>query len=224
MWVAPALQIASSLFGGHEAKKAASAQQQGSQAGLDWIKNVYGQSQANFAPYLQAGQGGLSGLNALASGDYSGFMNSPDYLYAREQAIYGNDHSAAARGNLYSGGHSLDLAHEMNGIASQNLGNYRSSLMGLAGLGAQSASNLGSIGSGTMGPMQQGYNGIANAQAQGYGANAAMFGGVAGGLAGLVPQTSQSSYGGGANASTFGLPPPVDPYANASYGSSWFHA
>ena len=40
--------------------------------------------QANQQPYMQAGTQALGGLSQLANGDYSGFMNSPDYLYARD--------------------------------------------------------------------------------------------------------------------------------------------
>lgn len=218
-WVAPALDIASSLFGGHEAKKAASAQQQGSQAGLDWVKNVYNQSAGNLGGYIN---GGLQGLAALTGNKYE---QSPGYQFLQDEGRYAVDHSAAARGDLYSGGHSVDLERMAQGIAAQDYGNWWNREMGLAGLGAQAASNLGSIGTSTMGNVQNGYNGIANAQAQGYGANAGMFGNIAGTLGGLFPATSQSSYGGGNNASQFGLPPPVAPYANTGYGSNpWFHA
>lgn len=211
-WVAPALSIGSALFGGSQAKKAASAQQNASQQGLDWIKSVYGDSQGNFAPYLQAGQQGLAALSA-------GYQQSPAYDYLKKEMVDGVDASAAARGQLYSGGHSLDMARHINGLALSDQGQWFNQQMGLAGLGAQSASNLGSIGAGTMGPMQNGLNGIANAQAQGYGANAAMFGNIAGTLGGLVnPQATQSSFGSG--SSNFGLP-----QTSTSYGytpsNSW---
>lgn len=217
-WVAPALNIASSLFGGHEAKKAASAQQQGSQAGLDWVKNVYGNAQGNLGGYVQGGLGALSNLTA------NNYVQSPAYQYMKDEMVSGIDASAANRGNLYSGGHNLDLARHLNGLAASDYNQWWDNQLGLAGLGAQAASNLGSIGTATMGNVQNGYNGIANAQGQGYGANAAMFGNIAGSLGGLVG--GQSSYGGGSQAGSFGLPAPVTPYANTSYGTSgqWFHA
>lgn len=110
---------------------------------------------ANIQPYLGAGTGALSSLQALNSGDYSGFENSPDYLYARGQAQQGIERGAAARGNLYSGGTNVDLATALNGLASQNLGNYRGSLMSLAQMGQQSAMGAGQLG-------QQSANAISN--------------------------------------------------------------
>src|SRR6185503_17726326 len=91
------------------------------------------------------------------------------------------DHSAAARGSLYSGGYQADLSKAQGDLASQYLGNYRNGLMSLAGMGMQAASNLGSIGNGLAANVQSGYNGIANAQQQGYDSNgqlAASLGGL----------------------------------------------
>lgn len=180
MWGA-IIGAAASLYGNSQNQKGAHAGQEAAQQGLDWTKQVYQDAQGNFHPYLDIGQTGLAGLNKLASGDYSGFNTSPDYLYARDQAQYGIEHGAAARGSLYSPGTNVDLARELSGIASQNLGSYRNSLMGLAGLGIQAASNLGSIGVGQSGNVQAGYNAIGNARQQGYDST----GQLAAGLGGL---------------------------------------
>jgi hypothetical protein len=200
-----------SLYSNSQQNKAAGKQQQGAQAGLDWLKSVYGDAQGNFAPYLSYGQGagGLGGLSALAGGNYDGFLKSPDYMAARDAMNYGLDHSAAARGSLYSGGYQADLSHAQGDLASQYLGNYRNSLFQGAGLGMTAASNLGSIGNGLAAGIQNGYNGVANAQATGYGANA----GLATGLAGLFnnywqgrdpQQQTGSSYSGQGYGTTWG--------------------
>ncbi len=173
-WLGPVAQIGSALLGAHENNQAANAAQHGAQAGLDWTKAVYRDAQGNLQPYIAAGTGGLNGLSALSHGDYSGFQNSPDYLYARQEAQYGLDHSAAARGQLYDPGTQIELGRQLNGLASQNLGNYRNSLQYLATLGQGSALGLGNIGNGLAGNVQAGYNGIADAQGQ-----------RAGGIAGL---------------------------------------
>lgn len=173
-WVAVAAAGAA-VIGGIASNSAANKQARSAQKGLDWTKAVYRDAEGNLRPYIDAGTGALGGLSSLAAGDYSGFNTSPDYLYARGEAQYGVDHSAAARGSLYSGGHSLDLANAMNGIASQNLGNYRNSLQYLATLGSNSASNLANTGNGLAGNVQAGYNGIGQA-----GANAATGWGQAG--------------------------------------------
>ena len=148
-WVSPVLQGASAIFGSQQAGNAADAQQQSSEAAIAEQRRQYDQNRQDQAPYMGYGQGagGLGGLSALMSGnDYSGFENSPDYKYAREQMIYGQDHSASARGRLQSGGYAMDLAQGLNGLASQNLGNYRGSLQWGAGMGANAASGLASLG------------------------------------------------------------------------------
>lgn len=212
-WATAAATIASSLIGAFSANKSAKAQTNASQSGLDWVKQVYGDSQGNFSPYLQAGQGGLSGLSSLAGGDYSGFMNSPDYKYALDQEIKGIDRSAAARGGLYSGGHSLDLAQGIQGIASQGLSNYRNSLLDMASMGERSAGTLGQIGSSTFSPVQNGLNDIAAAQRYGNNATSAAAGNIIGQVGNLfggssTPNTT-SSYGGGTSYGNYGLPPPA---------------
>ena len=147
-WVTGLASVASTLYGGHQARKAADAQKKASEASIAEQRAARDQAIGYQQPYMQYGQGmgGLAGLDRLNSGDYSGFENSPDYQYAREQMIYGQDHSASARGRLQSGGYAMDLAQGLNGLASQNLGNYRGSLQWGAGLGANAASGLASLG------------------------------------------------------------------------------
>lgn len=216
-WVAPVLGVATTLFGANQQKKAASAQQNAAQGSMDWIKEVYGNSQANFAPYLQGGQQGLA---ALMGNQYE---QSPGYQYLKDEMVSGIDASAAARGQLYSGGHSLDLARHVNGLAAQDYNNWWNRQMGLAGLGAQSATALGGIGSGTFNGVQSAYGSMADAAGQKAGANAGAVSGIGnilGNYFAPAPNVSQSSYG----STNYGVPGPVDPYANTSYGSngSWY--
>jgi hypothetical protein len=125
----------------------------------------YQRTQTNLQPYLDAGTDALTKINAVNSGDYTGFQNSPDYLFARDQGIQAQDRSAAARGSLYSGGHSADLATFASGLASQNLNTYYNRLTGLASQGQGAATNLGSIGNGAA--AQAGNFNLAGANAQG---------------------------------------------------------
>lgn len=108
----------------------------------------YQRTQTNLQPYLDAGTDALTKIKAVNNGDYTGFENSPDYTFARDQGIQAQDRSAAARGSLYSGGHSADLATFASGLASQNLNTYYNRLTGLASMGQGSATSLGSIGNG----------------------------------------------------------------------------
>ena len=97
-------------------------------------------------PYYDAGTNALGQLDAVNSGDYSGFNSSPDYLFAQQQGLQGLDRSAAARGGLYSGGADADRMTFASGLASQNLGNYRNNLMSLANMGQNQSQYMGQLG------------------------------------------------------------------------------
>lgn len=151
---------------GAAAKKAGRAQANAAQQTLDQQQAIYNNSVDQAMPFYDAGVNALSQINAVNRGDYSGFENSPDYLYARGQAQQGIERGAAARGSLYSGGTNVDLANALNGIASQNLGNYRNSLMGLAQMGQNQSQYLGQLGNqyGNQFANAMGIKGQANAQ------------------------------------------------------------
>lgn len=162
--------------------------------------------QQNNAPYLEAGQNALGGLDRLMSGDYSGFQNSPDYLYARQQMQQGLDRSAASRGRLYSGGYGVDMAGHLGGLASQNLGSYRGFLQNMANLGQNSANMQGQAGMGMANSLQSLYGNTAQAQGNAAVGQANAWGGALGGLAGLfgdyMGSRNQSSYSGGGSGMT----------------------
>ncbi len=194
------ISAATSLYNGSQAAHGADAQGDAAQRGLDFTQQVYHDSQGNFAPYLAQGQTGVNGLNRLANGDYSGFINSPDYKFRVQQANDSFDNSAAARGRLFSGGAIADRDALNQGLASQGLNDYRQSLQYLATGGQNAAGTLGGIGSGTSQMVNGQYNQIGNANADRYGAYAGALTGVAGAannwLQGQQNQ-NQSSYSSG---------------------------
>lgn len=200
---AGAVQGGTALLGGLLGNKAADAQGDAAKRQMEWIKQVYGDAQGNFAPYLQAGQGGLNGLSQLMGGDYSGFMNSPDYLASQQAAQYAQEHGASARGRLFSGGFQADLGNAMQDHAAGYLNNYRNHLMGVAGMGQSAAGTLGGIGTGTLGAMGSAYGQQGDAKANGYGAWAGAIGGLGNTLGNMWGSTTSSygspGYGGGMN-------------------------
>ena len=101
-------------------------------------------------------------------------------------------------------------------MASQNYNNWYGQNMGLAQLGQASAAGVGAAGMNMAGNIGNAYNNTANAQASAYGAQGQAFGTLAGSVLGAYKP--QSSYGGGSSAGGYGLPSPVDPYANTSWG------
>ncbi len=162
------LQFGVPLLQGFFGNKAANAQQQGAQAGLDFTKQVYGDAQGNLNPFISGGQGALSSLANAQAGDYSGFNSSPDYLWALQQGLSNMDNGAAAQLRLNSGGLANDRAKYAEGLATQNLNNWANRNLSIAQLGAQSAGQLGSLGTQNAGLQSQLYGNKADAQAAGY--------------------------------------------------------
>lgn len=148
-WVA----VASVAVGAYSASQANSAAKDGAraqQAGLDAAtaeqQRQYNQTREDQMPWLQAGQSALSQMQQLNSGDFSSFKESPDYQWTLDQGYKGLDRSAAARGGLYSGGHSADLVDYGQGQASKQYGTYYSRLSDLANGGNATAGTLGTLG------------------------------------------------------------------------------
>lgn len=186
-WLA---QIAGPLIGGalgnHAANSAQDAQTRASEAAIAEQRRQYDQSRQDQQPYMQYGQGQLGGLQALANGNYSGFMNSPDYLFARDQGLQAAKQHASAVGNYNSGGFAGDLAKLASGYATQNLGNYRGSLQWGANLGQSAASGVGQLGANAASNIGSAYGNIGQAGAQGAYDRANNWGNTLNGLAGLA--------------------------------------
>lgn len=171
-WVATGVTVGGSILGGvlgsSSAKKAAKAQEQASQAAIAEQRRQYDQTRTDQMPWLLAGNSALNQLQQLNSGNFDSFQSSPDYAYARDQMQQGVERGAAARGGLYSGGSQVDLANAMNGIASQNYGNYYGRLAQLAGVGQSTAANLGSMGQAAASNIGNAQVAAGNARASGY--------------------------------------------------------
>lgn len=185
----------------------------------------YDRTAANLNPYIGAGTSALGGLDRLASGDYSGFESSPDYQFTLAQGLQGLDRSAAARGNLFSGGQQADILKYAQGLAGTQLGNYRNFLTGLAGMGQGAASNLGSIGAGQAGSIGNYLMGNAGAQADAGYNNANASTNLANQLAGLGGQLYGQWNNNPANVTTSSYSGPLSasaPYTgNNSLATSW---
>jgi hypothetical protein len=117
---------------------------------------------------MDAGTNALGQYNQVMAGNYSNFNQSPDYLYALQSGTQQLDRGATAQGNLWGGGADADRIKLGQGLATQNLGNYMQRLMGIAGLGQNSAVSLGQFGAQNV--SNQGNLMMQGAQAQGQGA------------------------------------------------------
>ena len=176
--------------------KAAGAASKAGNASLALQRQAYETQQANLQPYMQLGTGAIDKITALNNGDYSGFINSPDYQFTLQQGMQGLDRSAAARGSLYSGGHSADLTKYAQGLASTQLGNYRSNLMGLVNLGQNSAAGVGQAAQNYANSSGTLLSSMANATGNAAISSGNAWGDALGGLSGIASRYA-SSYGTG---------------------------
>ena len=159
--------VSSALAGGKAAKNAGNTAASGYDAAAVEYRNALANAQGQMQPYSAAGIAGLDSLNKVNSGDYSGFMNSPDYKYALEQGLAGVQGSAAARGGLYSGNAMRALQATGSGLASQNLNNYRNALQQQIGVGQNAAGTLTNAGFNAAQGIGVGLTGSSDARASG---------------------------------------------------------
>jgi len=149
------------------AQDAADSQSAAQQAAIDEQRRQYDQTRQDLSPYMQWGGQAIPLLSKLNAGDYSGFLNSPDYQAAFQQGQGAIDSSAASRGGLFGGGHTKDSIAFGSGLASQYLGNYRNALFQQAGSGQNAAAGLGGLGANMATNIGNAYTNMGNAQANG---------------------------------------------------------
>ena len=135
-------------------------------------------------PYTDVGQGALSPLSTLLTGQsydpetgeftqvspedrYASFEQSPGYQFRMDEGLRALDNSQSVRGNMFSGGASKELTKYSQGVASNEYGNYLSSLQQLAGMGQASAGQSANIATGTAGQIGQAQIGAGNVAMQG---------------------------------------------------------
>lgn len=134
----------------------------GSLAGKVWDEKYGSQVAAANQPVAPAA-GGNSGAP-----DYSAFMNSPDYQFAYGEGNRAVEQGLARQGLTGSGAALKALTRFGQGMASQQLGNYKNSLASLAGIGQTSTSQLNSLGVATGQGIGQTMQNAGDARASGY--------------------------------------------------------
>lgn len=203
-------------MGIYGANKAASAERAGADKASATQLEMYNKTRGDLSPYNETGKAAtytLAGLYGLPGADgtvhapdYSGFKNSPDYAFAKSEGINALDSSAAAKGNLLSGGQLKELTDYGSGLASQNYGNYVQRLMGLAQLGESAGAQTGSYGANAAGN-------IGNAQMRAGEATASGFVGAANSInAGIGNTLTAYNQGRGyAGTTSIGAPQDIRP-------------
>jgi hypothetical protein len=118
------------------AMSAADLQHQDAQSALQFQKDEFATQQKNQAPWLKAGQGAVTSLSdMLQSGKFAPWQgsftaptdvteqNDPGYQFRLQQGLKALQNSAAAKGNLLSGGTAKGMEQFAQGDASQEYQN-----------------------------------------------------------------------------------------------------
>ncbi len=169
------------------ANSAANKAKRGTDAAIAEQQAAREQFQTNVAPFLQFGQSGIPRLQALLD-DPNSIQDSAAYQWRFNQGLQGLDRSAAARGNMFGGGHQADVVKFGQGLASQEYDSQWNRLWNIAAMGQNAAVGAGTAAQNTANAIgslqvQQGINAGNAAIAQG---NA--YGSALQGLAGLAGQ------------------------------------
>lgn len=181
--------VASAVIGYSASSKAAKAQQEAAQAGIDAQERMFDKQTALQEPWRAAGEQALNKLTPLAMNyekfGMDKFTQDPGYAFRLSEGQKALDRSAAARGGLISGSALKAATRYGQDMGSQEYTNafnrYQTEraaqlqpLQSLAGVGQTSANTLTNA-AGAMGSAEAaGYANSANARASGYvgGANA----------------------------------------------------
>lgn len=139
-----------SLIGGamqsRAGERGADAQANAAQSATDEQRRQFDLTRQDLAPWMESGGWALDQQRNFLEGDWSGFQNSPDYLWAVQQGTQQLDNGATAQGNLWGGGADADRIALGQGLATQYAGNYYNRLAGLSQTGQQTANQLGQFG------------------------------------------------------------------------------
>lgn len=167
--IAGGATLISGIMGGISANKAAKAQAGAAQAGIAEQRRQFDAMQALLAPYVQAGQGALGGMQNLAGlgtpeeqqAAIAALAGSPEMLAMTQQGENAMLQNAAATGGLRGGNLQGALAQYRPQVLSQLINQQYNRLGGIAQMGQASAAGVGSAG------LQTGSNIAQLLQAQG---------------------------------------------------------
>lgn len=135
----------SSILGGIGANKAAKQQISANNEAKDLWQQMYDKQMGLYQPFYDAGQSGLSGLLNLVNnrqGALNDYYNSGEYAGLANQARYQQLAGAEATGGLGSTATSNAMASIAPQLGQNYLNSQYGNLMGLTGLGFNSAGNM----------------------------------------------------------------------------------
>lgn len=218
--------VAGSEISANASKNAANASANAANQGANAQLQMFNQTQANFAPQVQLGQGaanmlgniyGIGGVTGPAgstpsgnspTGNYSSFYNSPGYQFSLQQGQNAINRQASANGSLYSSNTLGALGSYTAGAAGTQYNSYINQLLSMAGLGNAASSGTGAAatatGQGVANSLQNAGNanasgvlGSSNAYSNGIGAAAGQFGNLLSRYGGSLGGSTSTSIGDG---------------------------
>lgn len=174
------------IFGGGAAKKAAKAQVQAAQLGVDELRRQFDLTRSDLAPWRTAGATAIGeGAKMLQPGyDYTA---SPGYQFRFSEGQRAVDSGAASRGRLMSGGTIKDEMRFGQGLAAQDFNDQFNRQMAIASGGQQAATSGAQLGQQSAGGIADLYTQMGNAKASGYIGQANAIGSSIGQLGMLLP-------------------------------------
>lgn len=122
--------------------------------GLNQITNATNQTQANYQPYIAAGQGaentlanlyGNNGASAQTAAQQN-FQNTPGYQFQLSQGLNALNANNAAMGQTLSGNAQEGINNYAQGVASQGYNNYVNQLNNMASGGLSATGGAGTAG------------------------------------------------------------------------------
>lgn len=200
-------------------KAGANAQAQANAASIEEQRRQFDLSRQDQQPFMEAGYDALRRQNQALSGDFSGFQDSPDYAYALQQSLQGQERGAAARGGFMGGGADADRIALAQGLASQNFNNYWDRLAGRAGQGQGAAQNLAGYGASMAGNIGQNLQNTAAARASSYANSANAWGNFGNQALGAFGQYMGQR--GSAPSQSNAMPSPYGGSLGPSNGYNW---
>lgn len=157
---------------GQAGEDAANAAGNASAAQIAENRRQFDLARGDQLPFLEAGHDAIGRQQAVLNGDTSGFDNSADYLFRRDQGFRGLNAGLAAEGAAgpggFSGGADADRIALGQGLAGQAIDNYWGRLAGMAGQGQAGATNLGALGAGYARSTGDAYQSAAAARGSAY--------------------------------------------------------
>lgn len=200
---AAVLGAGANIIAGNKANKAiqdSTAQQ------IAESRRQYDQDRADLAPWRTTGGaammklGDLYGLNGKQGGiEGSGFFESPDYQYRKEQSLKALDRYQSARGMWNSGATRVAAVDTAGKLASAEYGDWYNRLAGLAGAGQGAANTTVAAGQSNSSNIINAIGQAGNARASSYANTGAAISNGANNALSAYLFSKGGGFGGGAN-------------------------